>query len=573
MCGLTIWLKPPQAPVETLLGLDAAAATVRHRGPDASETLVRDDVRMDFHRLRVNDLSAAGMQPFQRGSLAVMVNGEIYNSTALRRSLVSPPETPFRSSSDCEVILHLLAQGTLRFHTLCDHIDGVFAIAAYDFRSRTLYLARDPFGVRSLYVGRRRHRDPRRCLVWAAASEARALVAAGCDLIRPFPPGFAATLSADGGEQWRPHHIGFARPQLFPLRTNVTDDDARARLRELLGAAVAKRLQLDRFPVGCFLSGGVDSSLVAALVVRHLRATGRAAPADVHTFSIGQAGSEDLRCARLVADHLGTTHHEVVVTAEQMLAHVPSVVRDLETWDTTTVRAATGHTMLADYVRDQTDVRVVFSGEGADELFGSYMYFRRAPSAHAFRIESLRLCRDLHRFDVLRVEKSCATRGLECRVPFLDESFAHAVLRMPPAQRGLRAGAEKWLLRSAFDGDGDGRPSCDADTDADDAPRRRLLPAEVLWRRKEAFSDGVSGTATTDPDDQENQPPSWFQQVQRHAGGSLTAERAWYRSLFDRCHPNGVGAHLIPYEWQPQWSGDDPDPSARALPEYDIQDR
>ena len=540
MCGISAFFLGKDAN-STLADAryDHAARSIQHRGPDMTRTIIMDAlIRMDFHRLRINGDIDAGMQPFQQGPWVVACNGEIYNyKTLAEQHLVS-----LKSGSDCEILPHLLCR--LQPHHMCDMLDGVYAFVAYNRAQKRIVAARDPFGVRSLYIGACHSGfGPRLAL----ASEVKCLTRAGCTFVAPFPPGQVLSFNMNTLEEsWSRHHVGF-ESQFFPYFSK-TDEELMAILREQMASAVRKRLMSDRLPIGCFVSGGLDSSLVSALVVREVVAKG-GSPKDVWTFSIGQSGSPDLAFAERVAAHLGTTHHSVLVSEEEMISAIPSVIRDIESWDTTTVRASTGHAMLSTYIKDNTPVRVVFSGEGADEIFGSYLYFSNAPDSNAFQEESMRLCRDLHRFDVLRVEMSCATRGIECRVPFLDKILVSKILRMRPEQRGFREGMEKWLLRKAFEGTG-------------------LLPDEVLWRRKEAFSDGVT-----------NVQSSWHTQIRRHAasvagagaGGEndptsgMTCEQRWFYHVFDTHYP-GMQS-LIPYEWLPKWT-DQKDPSARALSQY-----
>ena len=490
--------------------IDHAVNTIQHRGPDMTGTTIMDaTIRLDFHRLCINGLTAQGMQPFKKGPWTVICNGEIYNY----KELAEQYDITLTTGSDCEILPHLFNR--MSPHRVCDLIDGVFAIVAYDRRTRTIHAARDPFGVRSLYIGASHNGfGPRLGL----ASEVKCLAEAGCVHIAPFPPGHVFTFETKTCDEGvGRHHVGF-ESQFFPYFSEESDEALMAMLREHLTLAVRKRVSCDRMPIGCFVSGGLDSSLVAALVVKEIVANG-GRPSDVWTFSIGQEGSPDLAYAGKVAEHLGTTHHRVLVSEEDMISAIPSIIKDIESWDTTTVRASTGHALLSSYVKDNTPVRVMFSGEGADEIFGSYLYFSNAPNPDEFQEESMRLCRDLHRFDVLRVEKSCASRGLECRVPFLDKTFVSKVFRMRPEKRGFRRGMEKWLLRKAFDG-------------------MNLLPEDVLWRRKEAFSDGVTTVES-----------SWHTQIKRHAASlaygeskngdendptsGMTDEQKWFYHVFD----------------------------------------
>lgn len=544
MCGIAAWVAAQNMTLADRK-IDHAARLIQHRGPDESKTLIVGDglCRLDFHRLSINGFDRGAMQPFRAGPWHVVVNGEIYNSDTLAARF----NIRLVSGSDCEIIARML-QANIAPLKICDALDGVYAIIAYNESTKKLVAARDPFGVRSLYIATNHDGFGPRV---ALASELKVLTCGGGVHVAPFPPGKIFQFDiVTQDERWFSHHVGF-ESKFFPL-FDVDDREAMSRLKLRLMEAVDKRVRCDRLPIGCFVSGGLDSSLVAALVVRTVVQRG-GNPEDVWTFSIGQEGSTDMRYAQIVADHLKTTHHQVCVTEKEMLDAIPDVVHSLETWDTTTIRAATGHCLLASYVRDNTPVKVMFSGEGADEIMGSYLYFQNAPDPVSFQEESMRLCRDLHRYDVLRVELSCASRGLECRVPFLDKIFVATALRIPPQQRGFRnhngTSMEKWLLRKAFDDD------------------RALLPPEVLWRRKEAFSDGVSSTTS-----------SWHHQIQRHVAGMFpaspeddkenvrTPEQQWYRYLFEQSYPSCAG--IIPYEWLPKWSGGQTDPSARALTGY-----
>jgi len=523
---------------------DNASNAIQHRGPDASQTVVLNvdnrlpAIRFDFHRLAINgDASDVNMQPFRLGPITVVCNGEIYNYKEIAENY----NITLRGSSDCEIIAHLLYMD-LSFRTVASLLDGVFAIAAFDARLNHFYTARDPLGVRSLFVGTTT--ETTGGARFAVASELKTLADAGLVHIAPHPPGKVLCYNiVDEKERWENFHVQF-RPEMFPFVEDEPEMLARY-IRDGLTAAVRKRMMVDRLPIGCFLSGGLDSSIVTSLVVRMVKEKGGSA-SDVHTFSIGQkSGSTDLQYAKDVADFLGTTHHECIVTSEQMLEQIPRTIVELETWDTTTVRAGTSHALLCSFVRDTTDVKVLFSGEGADELFLSYRYGQFAPSEEEFQKESLRLVRDLHRFDNLRVELACASRGLECRVPFLDRDFVNIVLRTPPRERGWKEGMEKVLLRKAFAGS--------------------YLPSHVLWRRKEAFSDGVSDTKD-----------SWHSQIQRrakemfpeapHTSATTTAESLWYQEVFSSAFPGCKG--IIPYVWLPRFVKESVDPSARVLENY-----
>ena len=317
-------------------------------------------------------------------------------------------------------------------------------------------------------------------------------------------------------------------------------------IREKLDAAIEKRLISDR-PIGCLLSGGLDSSLITALVAKRFN------KGELSTFSIGFEGSEDIKYARKVADYLGTRHYEYIVTENVMIQAVEEVIKSIETYDITTIRASTPMYLLSKYIKNNTDITVLFSGEGSDEASGSYMYFHNAPNIISFKEETVRLISDLQYFDVLRSDKSTASNGLEVRVPFLDKEFINYYMGIDPSLKIPNGRIEKYMLRKAFDGD--------------------LLPNDVLWRVKEAFSDGVSSKSK-----------SWFEILQEHINIRISDEEfqkkqkkyinnppqikeaLYYREIFDKYfskHDN-----IIPYYWLPKWNGNVNEPSARVLDSY-----
>ena len=312
---------------------------------------------------------------------------------------------------------------------------------------------------------------------------------------------------------------------------------------DILTNCVNIRCETTDRPVGCFLSGGLDSSLVASLVAKYMKKT------KLLTFSVGMEGATDLIAARKVADYIGSEHHELVVLKEDMIAAIPRVIERIESYDITTVRASTGMVLLSDYIKKNFDTTVIFSGEGADELSGSYKYFDNAPTAEDMQAESTRLVKDLQYYDVLRCDKSVSGAGLEARTPILDMKFVDFYMRINPIYKRNHP-IEKRLLREAF------RPY-------------ELLPQEILDRKKEAFSDGVSDLETP-----------WFKIIQDHCDTIISdsdfsnmvlaydhnvpfsKESLWYRQIFERFYPNR--ANTIPYFWLPKWTTEK-DPSARLL--------
>jgi asparagine synthase (glutamine-hydrolysing) len=544
MCGIWASLNAAGLPTNVRAALLAALAA---RGPEYTALVDLSgagDVALGFTRLAINGLTPAGHQPFTVGSLHTVCNGEIYNYKELaeRHNIVLAEGT-----SDCAILPALVARG-LTATELVRALDGVFAFVVVDEAAGTLLVARDPYGVRPLFYGRRRSPagGPQQQF-WA--SELKGLPA-DCDVVEPFPPGTWRRYDTRTGlllEAQRYHSIPHGK---LPLLTNA--EHARTALRVALESAVKKRLMSDR-PIGALLSGGVDSSLVAAIAARELGRQGKR----IHTFSIGMPGSTDLAYAGMVAAHINSIHHEIVVDPATFLEAIPAVVRAAETYDITSVRASVGNYLVGKYIRENTDIKVVFNGDGSDEIGGGYLYFYAAPNDEAFESECERLLEEIHLFDVLRSDRSMAAHGLEARTPFLDKSVVATwcaiatALRRPNGSSGSTGRVEKQILREAF-----------ADTG--------LLPNTVLWRKKEAFSDGVS--ATTD---------SWYARCAAHASATgaaaadleaaaswhnppRTAEAYWYRTLFEAAYGSRAAA-VIPHMWMPRWVAGATDPSARTL--------
>lgn len=519
MCG--IWALIGIRPVNVWTGVNAAVATLKARGPEQSAVTQVDTgknhVVLGFTRLAINGLTADGDQPMHCDHLSWICNGEIYNYKDLAaRHGIEVTAT----SSDCQILGPLYEHYADDLPTFFRALDGVFALVLVDRRRGRVVVGRDPYGVRPLfYAGEGRDH--------IYASEIKAL-AATADRVSAFKPGTYAVYEG-GCTVEESYHV------VPHLKVPALEDQeaAEAAVRGALVAAVKKRMLTER-PVAALLSGGVDSSLIAALVARELRQVNGP---KLKTFSIGFEGSEDLRYARMVAAWIGSEHHEIVATPDEFFAAIPEVIRAIESYDTTTVRASVGNYLVARAVRTLSDCKVVFNGDGSDEVFGSYMYFYAAPTDEAFEAESARLLTDIHMFDVLRSDRSISSHGLEPRTPFLDKQFVATARSVSTRLRRPVKGdrPEKWILRQAF-----------ADTG--------LLPNEVLWRKKEAFSDGVSGPAKL-----------WYQEIQERVGSGT--ERDYYESLCVAAY--GDHAHVnVPYRWMPRWCPGATDPSARTLASY-----
>ena len=457
MCSVLAILEiDPHAPYPRERAL-ALSRLQQHRGPDWSGVFAHDRALLAHNRLAIVDVKH-GAQPLENaaGTHALAVNGEIYNHRTLEAELAGSFRP--RTRSDCEVILGLYAEQGSGF---VDRLNGIFAFVLYDAEQDRYIVARDHMGIVPLYTG---HDDEGRFFV---SSEMKALMPV-CRSVEEFPPGHVLD-SADGDavpkryyrRAWRDCEAATAEPDP-------------AGIREALEAAVHRQLMSD-VPYGVLLSGGLDSSIVSAVARRYARRRiedddrSEAWWPRLHSFCIGLEGSPDLASAATVAEHIGTVHHQFHFTVQEGLDALSDVIHHLETFDVTTVRAATPMYLMARRIRT-LGIKMVLSGEGADEVFGGYLYFHRAPDPRSFHDETVRKLDRLHQFDCLRANKAMAAWGVEARVPFLDREFLDVAMSIDPAAKMPGGGIEKRILREAF---------------AD------YLPPEILWRQKEQFSDGV----------------------------------------------------------------------------------
>jgi asparagine synthase (glutamine-hydrolysing) len=464
---------------------------LKHRGPDDSKAVTNGKCKMIFTRLAINDLSSSGMQPFQyqpQSGLPVvnlMCNGEIYNHLELSHSNV-------KGLSDCECLIPLIDEhGIFKASQM---IRGEFAICWTD--GDRVMASRDPFGVRPLFYTRYAKDSI------AFASEAKELTGFQTH-IEIFPPGHIYDSYSDTFSCYYPCYWDNKNPHDVDLN----------KIRVGLEEAVRIRIDNADRPIGFFLSGGLDSSLIAAIANKQIGKK-------IKTFSIGAFDSADLRAAKKVADFLGSDHTEVHFDIKEGLRNVEEVIKSIESYDTTTVRASVPMWTLARWVSENTDIKVIISGEGSDELFGGYLYFHHAPNVEAFSKENARRLKLIHQFDGLRADRCIAAHGLEVRVPFLDVDYVDYVMTMKQDVKMIKGGMiEKWVLRESFEG---------------------YLPDEILWRQKDGMSDAVGY--------------SWVDHLKE------TGEH--YDKMFDRIYP-GMH-HLISEKWMPKWVEAD-DPSARAL--------
>jgi asparagine synthase (glutamine-hydrolysing) len=460
MCSILGILGLRTDPVELRKRALELSRRMRHRGPDWSGIFSDDRAILVHERLAIVDV-VHGAQPLvsPQGGIFLAVNGEIYNHRQLRRAF---PDYGFRTDSDCEVILALYEERGTDF---LNDLSGIFAFVLYDQRTGRFLAARDPMGVMPLYRGWDEEGN------FYLASEMKALIGV-CRRIEDFPPGhfLAGSVEDSIGEPERYYHPGW---RSFEAVSDKPLDLAALRLA--LEQAVERQLMSD-VPYGVLLSGGLDSSLVAALAARHktrrveTEGLTEAWWPQLHTFAIGLADSSDLVAARKVAAALGTVHHEFQYTIQEGHDALRDVIYHLESFDVTTVRASTPMYLLARRIKSM-GIKMVLSGEGADEIFGGYLYFHKAPDARAFHEETVLKLDLLHKYDCLRANKSMAAWSVEARVPFLDREFLEVAMSFDPAAKMTGPGRmEKFPLRQAFEG---------------------FLPPEILWRQKEQFSDGV----------------------------------------------------------------------------------
>ena len=480
-----------------------------HRGPDDYRTRTMGKCRMDFYRLAINDLTDAGMQPFVSEKSMLMCNGEIYNHKIFRYGFE-------KSTSDCEILLPMV--NDLGMLKTMDLINGDFAIVWSN--GKRIMAARDPVGVRPLFYTRY-DKDS-----IAFASEAKALRFLQSK-IHIFPPGHIYDSYLN---DFVCYHTGYWHVNKY---TDTYDGD----LKETFIQCVHERLATTEREIGFLLSGGLDSSLIASIAARKL--------GKINTFSIGLKGSPDLEAARKVAKYLNSNHTEVTFTTEEGISHVNDVIYSLESYDTTTVRASTPMWLLCKYIKEHTNCRYIFSGEGSDEILGGYLYFHNASSTDEFALENMRRLRLIHQFDGLRADRCAGAHGLDLIVPFLDKKFIDVCMKMN--QRKKRGDVEKRVLREAFEG---------------------YLPDEILWRQKDGMSDAV-GTSWVDGIKmyaETTVSDSEFMEIRNKSmyhNTPLTKEEALYRKIFWTYYGTDHD-HLISEIWRPKWTSIT-DPSARLL--------
>ncbi len=518
MCGIAcIFNIREQGPAWRAKALEMGRR-LRHRGPDWSGIWCGGSAALAHERLSIVDPKSGG-QPLLSpdGKLVLAVNGEIYNHQEIRRRYAG--KYAFRTNSDCEVILALYRDKGPDF---LEELSGIFAFALYDAEKDAFLIGRDPIGVIPLYIG---YDGDGKVYV---ASELKALEGM-CERYEPFLPGHRYWSPEPGMKRW------YSRDwmEYAAVRDNAADP---AELRAALEAAVKRQLMSD-VPYGVLLSGGLDSSVISAIAEGYSAmrieddSKTRAWWPRLHSFAVGLRGAPDLDKARLVAEHIGTVHHEIHYTVQEGLDALRDVIYHTETYDVTTVRASTPMYLLARVIKSM-GIKMVLSGEGADEIFGGYLYFHKAPDARAFHEETVRKISRLHLYDCLRANKSLAAWGVEGRVPFLDKEFLDVAMRINPSAKMCPGSViEKKIVREAC---------------AD------LIPSEVAWRQKEQFSDGVGYswidslkqmTAAAVSDDQMAHAAERFP-----IHPPKNKEEYYYRSIFSELFPSNSAALSVPSE-------------------------
>lgn len=514
---------------------------IKHRGPDKSSYIELSNFVIGFHRLAIMDTSSNGDQPFvyehNGHTIYTLCNAEIYNYDKIIRDFNLTP----KSHSDCEVIPLLYIN--YGFSTLINTLNGEFAFIICDIDNTNnnydIYVVRDQFGVRPLFWS-----EDENGIYFS--SEMKGIHDMTNGIITPFKPGSYININTDNKIKIIDYYN-----YIYYERINGIDsllDDLRNKFID----CVKKRLKTDR-PFGCLLSGGLDSSLVSAVAAKNINMK-------LKTFSIGMENATDLLYALKVANHINSDHTEIIIKPEDALNAIPYVIYATETYDITTIRASVPQFLLAKYISENTNIKVILNGDYSDEMCGSYMYFMNAPDEKSYHDECVRLLKEIYLYDALRVDRTISYHGLEARMPFSDTELIEFYLQLPPKLRMPRPSQilnfdkkiEKPLLREAF-----------ANTN--------YLPDCVLKRCKEGFSDGCS-----------SKTKSWFEIIQDYANNIISddefnnhnyvfnpphnKEAYYYRKIFEKYYPNRE--NVIPHMWLPSWCGDIKEPSARILPVY-----
>lgn len=556
MCGIWLYVKHQSSNDEQIIDeseLYESFLKIKSRGPEKSRFIKISNLNMyiGFHRLSIIDKSSKGDQPFMietidKHIIYTICNGEIYGYKYLKDKY----NIQTYSDSDCEILPYLYIKigiTQLINELTSEHVSAEFAFIIIDINESlsiptyNIYISRDPFGVRPLFMSENIHE-------FAFSSELKGLPLLNNSNVCHFPPSSYMTISFDGIFITKTLEKYFDITTISPYINDI--EDAKKLIRDTLENSVCSRMYSDR-KIAFLLSGGLDSSLVTAIGAKHAKNLG----IEVITISIGMTGSTDEYYARLVSDYIGSTHYHVHLSEHEFLDAVDDVIKVIESYDITTVRASTGQYLVSKWIAKNTDIKVLYVGDGSDELFGGYLYFLKSPSPIEYSNEIIRLLQDIHMYDVLRTDRGIASNGIEARVPYLDHRLVQSVLSIDPSLRMPINNIEKWLLRESF-------------------KDSNLLPIEVLFRKKEAFSDGVSSLIRP-----------WYLILQEKLNMLYTddefinykniylhcppptKEALYYRQHFEQIYGHSLQT-IIPYFWLPKWMGNIHEPSARILPVY-----
>ena len=560
MCGIFALLNYHKTNLNsTYIGNEAQKA--QHRGPDSYKIDINKNIFLGFYRLAINGLDKKSDQPLKYNNKLLICNGEIYNYKRLYELMNVRPLT----NSDCEVIIHLYEKYGIEY--AINSLDGVYAFVLIDYDLDKIFIGRDQFGIRPLFYLSNKNKNSEdkssnivEQNILGFASEMKQLHNFTLDdnsinykgkdnlEVNVFNPSTYMVLGIQH-DKWiietRQKFTGIHLTRINPPNEEINEVTITDNIHDIFCEAVYKRVATTDRPIACLLSGGLDSSIVAALVSKIY-------DKPLETYSIGLEGSEDLKYAREVAKHISSNHTEIIVSENDFFEFIPNVIEKIESYDTTTIRASVGNLLISQYISETSEAKVIFNGDGSDELMGGYLYMNYADNSLEFDKECKRLLSDIHYFDVLRSDRSISTQGLEPRTPFLDRDFVTFYLSIPVEYRfNTNKIQEKYLFRKAFD--------------------RGYLPKNVLWRRKEAFSDGVSSKSR-----------SWYQIIEELVSKQKkikysntvfthnlpeTMEQLYYRTIFESLYPGQE--HLIPYFWMPKYI-DANDASARSLNIYSL---
>jgi len=523
MCGFAVYTGSDKM---LRLKIVSEFQKIKYRGPDNSHALdLGDSGWMGFHRLKIVDTSDRGNQPLVNNNLHLVANGEIYNYKSLYKQYSD--KFAFQSKSDCEVILPMFSE--LGILETAKRLDAEFVCVIYDSDVDKYYAARDPIGIRPMFYGYASDG----CIMFASEMKALSNL---CEEVLPFPPGHIY----DGSK-----FVSFRNMSDVHGYTDDEMEEVFLKINDLLTRGVEKRLQAD-VPVGFLCSGGLDSSLVCAIAARMM-------DKPIRTFAVGiDKDPIDTKYARIVADHLGADHTEVLFTKQDIFDTLSTLIYNIETYDITTIRASMGMYLVSKYISENTDIKVLMTGEIADEIFG-YKYTDFAPTPGAFQKEAEKRLEEIYMYDVLRADRSISSNGLEARVPFGDLDFVDYVMSIPPEKKMNFTGIGKYILRKAFEGD--------------------YLPREILYREKAAFSDAVGHSVVDNLKAYAEEMYSGedllaAQHLYKHAK-PISKESLMYREIFESHFP-GRSETVVNF-WMPnkEWDNCDVnDPSARVLPNY-----